>query len=287
MDNMIRNAFGKIHAEDALKQKTADFLHDRIRQPNDGRKTIRLRLAAVCASFVLLFIIGGFSYSLYFTPSAYVDIDVNPSIELSVNRFGRVIEASPYNEDGTAILHGVNVRHMKYEDAVDKLIGAMVVSGYLKQDGMVSITLQADDGNRESNMLDGLQATVGRSLQTHHISATANVFVVNEEVKIHAHENHMTPAKYLAISELQQVDPTATYANYREHTISEINEMIQEHEGEHHGDKTDDDSKEQGQPPADNCEEEENHSNNSAAPSSQSTLQNRHEGDVEHGGGHH
>lgn len=287
MDNMIRNAFDKIHAEDALKQKTADFLHERIRQPNDKRKTPRLRLAAVCVSFALLFIIGELSCNLYFTPSTYVDIDVNPSIELVVNRFGKVIEVSPYNDDGAALLKDVNVRHMNYDNAVDTLIGAMVSNGCLKQDGRLSVSIQTNDGDRESSILGSLQSTISNSLQEHHTNAITDVFSVSEEVKTHAHENHVTPAMYLAISELQQLDPTANFKDCRDHTLSEINQMIQEHGGEHHGDKTDDDNKEQGQPPADDCETEENHSNNSAAPSSQSMPRNQHEGDGEHDGRHH
>lgn len=251
MDNTLHDAFDKIHAEDALKQKTADLLREKIRQPNGRRKISRLRLAAVCVSFALLFIIGGFSYNLYFSPSAYVDIDVNPSIELVVNRFGRVIQASPYNDDGATILADVDILHMSYDDAADTLLDAMVISGYLKQDDMVSVTVQADSGNRGSNMLGGLQVKLDSLLQTHHISATANVFAVNEDVKSHAHENHMTPAKYLAISELQQVDPTATYEDCREHTISEIYEMIQEHGGEHHSENPMEESNEQQHQPTD------------------------------------
>jgi hypothetical protein len=234
LDNGIRDTFDKIHAETVLKQKTADFLYEKIREKRNVNSGVRLRLITVCATFVLLFIMGGFSFNLYFTPSAYVAIDVNPSIELAVNRFGKVIDTSPYNDDGAVILQDVNVRHMSYEDAVDRLFDAMAASGYLKQDGIVSVTVQAASGNRESNMLAGLQATIDNSLQTHHTKADSNVFAVSEDVRNHAHKNHMTPAKYLAISELQQVDPTVTFEGCREHTISEINQMTQAHDGEHH-----------------------------------------------------
>lgn len=288
MDNKMRDTFDKIHAEATLKQKTAAFLHEKIRQKSGSRKTVRLKLAAICASFVLIFIIGGFCNNLYFTPSAYVDIDVNPSIELMVNRFNRVIEASPYNDDGAAILQDINVLHMSYNAAVDKLIGAMVAKGYLKQDGTVSVTVQTSDGNRESNMLGNLQASINTALQTHHTDASSNVFAVNEEVRGYAHENHMTPAKYLAISELQQVDPTATFEDCREHTISEINQMIREHGSGHHVENpVDEDKAEQGHQPVDDWDEEENHSNSPTAPSNHTVPQNQHKNDNEHGGGHH
>lgn len=234
MNNMIHNAFDKIHAEDALKQKTADFLHERIRQQNVKRKNPHLRIVAAFASFALLFIIGGISHNLYFTPSAYVDIDVNPSIELVVNRFGRVIKAEPYNDDGAAILEDISVRHISYDAAVDTLIDAMVSNGYLNQDGLLSVSVQTNDGERKSSMLGILQSAIDNSLQEHHTNAATDVFPVSEDIRTHAHKNHMTPAMYLAISELQQLDPTVNFEDCQKHTLKELKQMIQDHNGQHH-----------------------------------------------------
>ena len=40
---------------------------------------------------------------LYFTPTMEISVDINPSIELGVNRFDRVISVDGYNEDGQAL----------------------------------------------------------------------------------------------------------------------------------------------------------------------------------------
>lgn len=296
MDNGIREVFDKIRAEDSLKRETDDFLHEKIQRQSSKKNTVRLRLAVVCVSFTLLFIIGGFSYNLYFTPSAYVDIDVNPSIELVVNRFGRVIDARPYNDDGAAVLENIGVRHMRYGDAVDKLIGVLTASGYLKPDGLLSVTVQTGDGKRESSMVGGLQTVIDNSLQAHHASVSTNIFPVSEEVKSHAHESHITPAKYLAISELQKLDPTATFEDCRNHTISEIKQMIQEHGDDHHSETPADEGREQQyQPIEEDCEAEEhppeqNESgdNSRIAPDNHDSHENK-KGEKKHGKneGHH
>jgi hypothetical protein len=36
--------------------------------------------------------------------TAYVDIDVNPGVELILNRYSRVIDVSAYNDDGADLL---------------------------------------------------------------------------------------------------------------------------------------------------------------------------------------
>lgn len=68
--------------------------------------------------------------------------------------------------------------------------------------------IQAGDESRKQHAWR-LQTTVDSLLQMHNISATANVYAVNKEVKSHAYENHMAYAKYRAILELQQIDTTA------------------------------------------------------------------------------
>lgn len=238
MDNKIHDTFNKIRAEKALKQKTANFLYEKIQQ-NGSRRASPFRFAAVYVSIILLFIMGALSHNLYSMPRAYVDIDVNPSIELVVNRFGRVIEISSFNDDGAVILEDIDVRHMGYKDAVDKLIGAMAKKNYLKQDGLVSVTVQTNNENRRNNMLAGLKITVENILQKHNTNTDSNIFAVSEGIWSHAHKNHMTPAKYLAISKLQQVDPTATFEGCQMHTISEINQMIQTPGSGHHSGDTD------------------------------------------------
>ena len=41
---------------------------------------------------------------------------MNPSIELGINRWGRVIEEVPYGRDGETVLREVSLRHLEYEE---------------------------------------------------------------------------------------------------------------------------------------------------------------------------
>lgn len=232
MDNKVHSMFGKIKADDALKGKTLSFINQEIER-RSRTYSPRIRLAAVCASFVLLMLFGGFSYNLYYTPSAYIDLDVNPSIELNLNRFGRVLEASPYNADGGSILKDVDVRHKKYEQAVETLLSEMIARGYLESDGLVSVTVQTDKNTVEAKILEDIQSTVSDTLDSR--SYTADIFAVSQETRNHAHDYNLSPAKYLAIVQLQEVDPTASFEGCAGHSINEIKQFTRSHGGGHHG----------------------------------------------------
>ena len=97
----------------------------------------------VSLACLLVFAGSGFGgYQLYYAEAATISIDVNPSIELGINRWGRVIEEVPYGRDGETVLREVSLRHLEYEEALERLIGSEAMQDYLKKDALLSITLE-------------------------------------------------------------------------------------------------------------------------------------------------
>lgn len=124
----------------------------RERVPREKRGGFRLLGAkiAVAACLVLVaFGVGGYAIA---TPTAYVGIDVNPSIELGINRFDHVVEAKAYNDDGQAVLDQAQVRGMAYADALAAIESAMADQGYLAQDSVIEVNVVCDDDNRYASI---------------------------------------------------------------------------------------------------------------------------------------
>lgn len=234
MADNIKKAFDGIRAEETLKANTLLYLQSEMQK----RESVRVRnpvrrFAVALASIAVIIFSGVFSYNLYFSPNAYIDVDVNPSVELVLNRFNRVIDAHAYNEDGEHVLAGLSLRHKSYNDALIALIYAINQNGYIKDDGLVSVTLQAD--GKETELLSGIQTSVANYLTEYHHGTQIDVFSVNGETRSQAAKQGVSPAKYLAIQELIEVDPTATVDSCRSHSISEIKQLTREHAGNHHG----------------------------------------------------
>ena len=49
-------------------------------------------------------------------------MDINPSIELSVNRFDRVIAVTGFNEDGQVLSRELDVKYKDYAQAVEQVL---------------------------------------------------------------------------------------------------------------------------------------------------------------------
>ena len=78
------------------------------------------KILLAAASF-LVFLSSGSAYA-YYTPVATVDVEINPSIEVKVNRFDRIIAAEAKNEDGQAVLDNLNLNNYKLEDGLIQIV---------------------------------------------------------------------------------------------------------------------------------------------------------------------
>lgn len=108
-----------------------------------GRGRARRWLAAACVVLAAVGLLGG--GVVFMQPTAYMGIDVNPSIELGVNRFDVVVCAEGLNDDGEAVLAGASVLFKPVGQALDALTGSDSFAAYVRDDGVVEITVTADD----------------------------------------------------------------------------------------------------------------------------------------------
>ena len=70
---------------------------------------------------------------------AYMSIDINPSIELGVNKNYQVIELIPYNEDGKKIVNKLHDWKKKdVHDVASEIMDEIKSQGYMKKNHEVA-----------------------------------------------------------------------------------------------------------------------------------------------------
>ena len=230
--NDLQKAFDNIHAEEDLKRGTMRLLQNVIQgksKPHYRNSFAGYGVVAACCALVALF--GIVSYSLYFTPKGYIGVDINPSIELTINRFDQVIDTWAFNPEGEEVLSNLVLRNKNYNEAANLIMDEIETLGYWREDGLVSVSVQADDSNRENSMLAALESTVNTRVQAHHPNVQVDIFSVDSETLEYAHDENMSAAKYLAVLELQELDPTVTMESCRRHSVGEIRQVIEGHHG--------------------------------------------------------
>ena len=121
----IKETFNKIHAEEELKIKTKAFLAQKTDNYKKRHITFKYKTAAVMAC-LFLFILSAGGLKLYFTPTSVISIDINPSIELGVNMFDRIISVKGYNDDGNELADLINVKYTNYKYGLEELINCLL-----------------------------------------------------------------------------------------------------------------------------------------------------------------
>ena len=119
LEQRIREAYDAQHASEALRGRTLALLEEERKRRPDApsvevhraslRRRPRARVVTAWAACLLLALALVGAYGVYRAPSAFVDIEVNPSLELTVNTFGIVIEAEALNDDGAVVLGAVDM----------------------------------------------------------------------------------------------------------------------------------------------------------------------------------
>lgn len=215
----IYTAFDHVHADESIKNKTSDFLSEQIRARTLSRTTMVRRFAAAAASFVLLLAGGGYFTCL--VPVSAISVDVNPSVELQLNRLDRVVSVTGYNEDGEQLADSLDVMFLGVQDALDEILNDEQIGQYLADDGSVYITVSGNNQTHCQNLLKTVEGCTAGNGNVYCTSATA------EEASA-AREAGLTVGKYREFVELQQLDPDITSEDISDWTMKEIRDRIEE-----------------------------------------------------------
>ena len=121
------------------------------------------RLLAAAAVFVLL--LGGIlGYRAMDASRCIVTVDVNPSVSLTVNRFNRVKEVTPGNEDAQALLDGVDVTGMRLRSALEKLTALLMENDYLSgTENAMLVSVENAAAGRSEALCKRVVASVGET----------------------------------------------------------------------------------------------------------------------------
>lgn len=190
------------------------------------------RIAAIAACLTLVAcLIGGVADFL--RPVAYVGIDVNPSVELTLNRFDVVVGTCALNDDGQQALDEVPCMWRAFDDAARDLDGAMrAIAG---EGAVVEVSIDCDNENRYA-------ALAAQSNDCFGCNGEAHCDRTNAEERQAAHNLGMGVAKYRAYQALQEVGIDISTEECASMSMRELRDLLvknggdtSEGEGEHPG----------------------------------------------------
>lgn len=223
MTNRIKDAFDLVQAEEELKAKTIGFLHTHTRKKKRVSSGFKISFAAALFSVFLLLGVSG--YHAYFTETSLISVDVNPSLEISLNRFNRVLSVEGYNSEGEDVASSLTLRNMSFTEAITTLMQSETLSKYIKDDSLITFTV-ISDSQKEEQLVQEIEAST--KTETREI----NCYIGKPEDVALAHANGLSFGKYQAYTELLKWDSTITPDKVRSLSMREIQNLIRSYSGE-------------------------------------------------------
>lgn len=179
-------------------------------------------VAAVCGCLLFFFAagIGGvYTYENILVDSI-VDMDVNPSFELKINKKDRVLSFTPLNEDAVQAAEGHTYKDWNVEDAVKDLYRIMEEKEYLTDDRRtVLITVENKNPNRVSQLQSQLSDCIRKTAE----ESKKTVRIVTQEKKKDQALNQTAQNYHISSGKLQFIRMmTAAYPDLDEKTLSKM-----------------------------------------------------------------
>ncbi len=173
-------------------------------------------LIAACLALCL---IGGgsFVYARNYAVASVVSLDVNPSIELTVNRDEKVLSCTGLNEDGKNVLAdmagGADLKGTKLNVAVNAVVGALVSHGYLEDiSSALLISVEDKDDTRAARLRQELTGWVDSALQLSAAQASvlSQTVASDKTLSAQAEQNQISTGKAQLVNLVLQNNPGLT-----------------------------------------------------------------------------
>lgn len=100
-----------------------------------------VRWAAMAACLCLL-LFGGWGF--WQSPIGTVRMQINPDVQMQVNRFDRVVGLEGLNADGMTLIDGYHAYGRHMQTVSDELADRAVDLGYLTDGGQITLTVESD-----------------------------------------------------------------------------------------------------------------------------------------------
>lgn len=216
MRNKLQQSLDQVQASEALKDRTKAFLY----QKTNGyvrvkKQSYRYFVPAIACLVLALF--G--AYWFYFTSTVEISIDINPSIELGVNRFDRVVSVEAYNDDGQVLASSLDIKNMNYADAVDEILKSDTIASLLSADEIMTIGVVGDDTAQSSEILSDLES------QTADEGNVSCYYAQRDEVEA-AHDLGLSYGKYRMFVQLQALGSNLSAEEVSNMTMRELRDLL-------------------------------------------------------------
>ena len=183
-------------------------------------------VAAAAAAAVVGTTFGVSSYTASTAVASTVSIDVNPSIEIEVNKDRKVLSVIPKSEDAKEVVGNMDFKGADLEVAVNALLGSMISKGYLSEiANSILVSVDNADPATAADLQDLLMEEINEMVSSDTFTGAilGQTISNDEELTELAEKYGITLSKAQLIKQITTQNPTLKFEELVQLTINELN----------------------------------------------------------------
>lgn len=169
------------------------------------KKKPRRRWASMAVAAALAVVCCVFGLTTWRNANAVasvVSLDVNPSIQLQVNKNEKVLSAEALNQDAQIILEGMDLKGTQLKVAVNAIVGSLLQNGYLDRiSSAILISVEDQDSQRAARLESDLTAEVGAALQ----NASAGAAILSQTLSTDTDLNALAQSSNISVGKAAMI----------------------------------------------------------------------------------
>lgn len=228
IERRIKDSFVNI-APDILESVLTDCDTQKgqviVMQEKKKKKPFVKYLAGLAAA--LLLVVGGMSiYQGNHAIASTIMLDVNPSIEIQVNKSEKVLDVKPLNDDAQIVVGEMDFEGSSLDVTINALIGSMLRNGYISDSAnSILVTVDNNDSAVGQAMQTRLMSEIEAVLESGNVpGAVLGQTVTNDnEIRKLADQYGITVGKAKLIKQIVQQNTLYSFEDLVSLTINELN----------------------------------------------------------------
>ena len=205
-----------------MKNKKSASKGKKVEKNNKWLKYVGIVLIIVLFFFILYFVLHKNSYSV-------VMIDVNPSIELTLNSDDRIVDYEANDSESEMIISGMDLENTDVVVALNAIIGSMIRNGYIDElSNSILVSVQNSDINKALSLENLLVKEIDDILKDSNIDGSVIGLTLSSSDSLNgvAEANGISLGKAKLITALVQANNLLNISDLAKLTINELNLLL-------------------------------------------------------------
>jgi len=202
-----------------------------------------VKYALLAASVFILALFSVFYFRIFVsnTVYAYIDVDINPSVEFSIDKSAKVLDLKPLNSDAEALLKDMDLVDLPIKDAINQVVKTSEKMGFISADKENAILISAavDENGKEvtnsseAKAFDKIISNISNiNFDFGYQTVKPEILKVTPESRKAAVKNNISMGRYALYSELKKENNDITVEKAKTTRVSDMLKNSKKHKNE-------------------------------------------------------